>query len=417
MTNPVIGRLQSTASQTKSRIEKTIRSYHRSSRSSGFRFAVAERISMLNPEPWDTLTQSSSIFLGRKYLEVLEKNAPDNLHPYYAILYLDNKPAAALVAQSVDISAALIPKPFRTQTTASQAAERSLRRIKERVLVCGNLLSWGAFHGVAFKPGVDPAKLWTGVEEVLYRIQCAGDPSTKPGLTLIKDLPEDYPLDALGRLNYRPFNAGSNMVLLLDPTWQCFDDYLQALRSNYRAPALKVRRDCEKAGISVESLDATGVARHAGEIFKLYHQVHDAQMLRLVAIQKSYVPALAEAFGTDFRTQVAWNRERRMVGFVTCMKDRNDAIGYYIGFDKATAAQAPIYLRLLQGVTEDGIRMRASQINLGRTALQPKAQLGARPQEFRCMVRHKIGAVNLVLKSLLHVLPEPEHPPVRNPFK
>ncbi len=417
MIDPVISQLKSTASQTKSRIEKTLHSYRKSSRSKGVRFAVAESIGMLNPEPWDILTQNSSIFLKRKYLQLLEKNAPENLHPYYAILYWQDQPVAAVVAQSVDISAALLPKPFRARTTALQAAERSLKQIKERVLVCGNLLSWGAFHGVAFLPGIDPATLWAGVEEVFYRIQSAGDPSSKPGVILIKDLPDGYPLDALAKLNYRPFNAGSNMVLSLDPSWLDFNGYLQALRSNYRSPALKVRKDCENAGISVESLAAPEVAEHADEIFELYHQVHDAQMLRLVTIQKSYIPALAAAFGENFRTQVAWNRERRMVGFVTCMKDANGTIGYYIGFDKFTAADAPIYLRLLQCVIEDAIRMRASWINLGRTALQPKAQLGAKPLEFQCLVRHRMRAVNVVLQSLLHVLPEPEHPPVRNPFK
>ncbi|HSX59788.1 MAG TPA: hypothetical protein VLF18_06285 [Tahibacter sp.] len=41
-----------------------------------------------------------------------------------------------------------------------------------RLLVCGSLVSSG-LHGLAFAPGEDPALLWHGVAEALYRIRRA----------------------------------------------------------------------------------------------------------------------------------------------------------------------------------------------------------------------------------------------------
>jgi hypothetical protein len=44
-------------------------------------------------------------------------------------------------------------------------------------------------------------------------------------------------------------------------------------------------------------------------------------------------------------------------------------------------------------------------------------RLGALPQPTVCHIRHRVQAANLLVKGLLHVLPEPEDAPERNPFK
>jgi len=62
-------------------------------------------------------------------------------------------------------------------------------------------------------------------------------------------------------------------------------------------------------------------------------------------------------------------------------------------------------------------RCEPQWVSLGRTALAPKAKLGALPQPTVCHVRHRIQAANLLVKGLLQVLPEPEDAPERNPFK
>jgi hypothetical protein len=209
------------------------------------------------------------------------------------------------------------------------------------------------------------------------------------------------------------------MVLKLRPEWRSFDDYLGALRSDYRGQIRKQARDLAGAGCTVERLDAPAVARHADELQRLYLDVHERQRLRLVTLSRDFLPALASHYGEDFRTLVVRrSADGALLGFVTLLRDRDGAIGYYIGYDKQVAATGvPLYLRLLSALVEEALACRAAWLSLGRTALTPKAALGAVGEPLRCYVRHRVPAMNAVLRALLGAVPQPAQPPDRNPFK
>src|ERR1043166_867980 len=84
---------------------------------------------------------------------------------------------------------------------------------------------------------------------------------------------------------------------------------------------------------------------------------------------------------------------------------------YYIGFDRATAAQGlPIYLQLLHATVSDAIEWRCKRLSLGRTALEPKAALGAKPEDMCVWLRHRVPAMNWVLRGLLGGIPHAEAP-------
>ena len=52
----------------------------------------------------------------------------------------------------------------------------------------------------------------------------------------------------------------------------------------------------------------------------------------------------------------------------------------------------------------------------GRTALEPKAALGAKPEAMSVWVRHRVPAFNWLLRGVLGAVPHAEAPE-RNPFK
>jgi hypothetical protein len=382
-------------------------------RPTGFRIAIFDGIRMVRPDHWDSLVAERSVCLSRPFLELLEAHAPRNLRPHYALAYRGETPVAAIAAQSLEVTAAALPKSRRG------LAQRSLARIKERILVCGNLLTWGP-HGVALAPDADPAELWPAVAEALYRIRRSDRLFGDTGLVMVKDLALDDPAaaPAMRRFSYRPFETEPNMRLELKPSWTSFEAYLKDMKSDYRSGIKKQLKDIDQAGLELLSLDAAQVEAHAQELHGLYLQVHDKQKLRLVTLEPSWIPALARHFGPDFRTTVLRARSGGpLLGFVTTLRDGEGAIGYYIGFDRKAAEGAPLYLRLLYAIVEDAIALRAAWISLGRTALQPKAKLGAKPQPLFCLLRHRVQAMNLVVGSLLRTLPEPEDAPERNPFK
>lgn len=388
-------------------------------RPSGFQIALSESIQHLRPDHWDALASQASAFQSRAYLEVLEAHCPENVRMRYGLIYLEGRPVASIVAQAVHVRGDHLSAPPAKENPATLAARKSLAKVNARILVCGNLLSWG-FHGVAFAPDQDREAIWPGVAEALYRLRRSDKLFGESPLMMVKDLTDDVDVQAgaMRRFSYRPFETEPNMVLDLEPAWKNFDDYLAGLRSTYRNAAKKVRKDCESAGIRMEHLDAAAMDARSSEILALYHQIHDQQKLRLVSLRESYLPALAKGLGEMFRTQAAFDASGQMVGFISTLKDGEGAVGYYIGFDKATAATGvPLYLRLLQAIIEDALAMGAKSVSLGRSALNPKASLGAKPQPMRCLIRHRIPALNFILKGLLTQLPDPDLPPERNPFK
>ncbi|MFN8012140.1 MAG: GNAT family N-acetyltransferase [Holophagaceae bacterium] len=399
---------------TPARIRQARAAHVERHRPSGFTFALADSVAMLNPEHWDALTAGASVYLSRTYLQVLESARPENLRPHVALVYRDGRPVAAVSAQSVDLRGDDLPKP-----TAAKALRSALGTVKDRILVCGNLLSWGP-HGVAFAAGEDPEALWPGVAEALYRMRRADKLLGETGLVWVKDLtPEvEATAGALRRFSYQAFDTEPNMVLTIPPTWASFEDYLKDLRGGYRNSVKKVRKDFDEAGYTLERLDAEGVAKEAATIHALYHQVHDGQKFRLASLHPDFIPRLAAELGDGFRTHLARDGAGKAVGFITTLKDQDGAVGYYIGFDKAAAASgAPIYLRLLQQTIEDAIALKAAWLSLGRTALQPKAQLGARAVPIRCHLRHRLPAMNAVVRACLNLMPEPDQAPERNAFK
>lgn len=393
-------------------------------RPSGFQFAFGERVDLLNGAAWDAVTAGGTIFLRREFLRVVEAHGPENLLPRYALICRDQTPVAALAAQIVSVNSKQLR---RLEMAAPQekavhplkqmlapAAKLATAKLDEHLLVAGNLMSWG-FHGVAFAAGEDPAQVWPGVAEALYRLRRAERLTGQTNLVLIKDITaRESGVEALKRFSYRPLETEPNMVLDIHPAWRSYDDYLAALDAKYRRNSKDQLKKLAAAGCTVEPL--SDLARHAVRLHELYLAVHHNAPVRLVTLRESYLPQLAATLGENFRCNIV-RRGTEILGFVTVLRDGDEAIAYYIGFDRAAAAEGlPIYLRLLHSTIGDAIRWGCKRLSLGRTALEPKAALGAKPEPMAVWMRHRIPALNWMLRGALGAVPHAEAPE-RNPFK
>ncbi len=398
-------------------------------RPTGFRFAIADDVRFLNPQDWDAAAGGGGFLMSRPYQQLLADHGPENLSPRYALIYRDEKPVAAVAAQIVTIEGnRLVKSQPATAARGKEETKKSLLKralaplgkkavasLEERVLICGNLLSWGR-HGVAFADGESPAELWPAVTEALYRIRRGEKLLGDTALLVIKDLsPADLPdAEVLKTYSYRPADTDPDMVLEVAPEWKNHGDYLASLDRKYRKSVTQIFTEAEKAGVTLEQVD--DVAAHGEALHALYLQVHLGATVRPVTLTPSFLPELARTAGAGFRCTVA-RREGRIVGFITTLKDGDTAIGYYIGYDRETAAQGvPLYLRLLHRTIEDTIALGCKRLSLGRTALEPKARLGAKPVPLHLWTRHRVPALNLVLRRLLSAVPHDEAPE-RNPFK
>ncbi len=358
-------------------------------RPTGFGFVLADRIDYLDGARWDVVASHGSVLLSRPVLRAIEAAGPENISPRYALLFRGERPVAAVVVQVVTVAGSQVRRksaPITSVRTLARlkrllapAVEKVGKRMQERMLVAGNLMSWGC-HGVAFAPDEDPAALWPGVAEALYRIRRAERLNGEADLAMVKDLTAAQAgAGALARFSYRPVETEPNMVLALDPGWRTYEDYLAALDAKYRRKVKDIAKKLAAAGCTLEPLRG-GLESEAARLHELYLAVQGNATVRLVTLPPAYLPAMAAALGENFRCTVI-RRAGGIAGFVTSVRDGDTAIGYYIGFDREAAATGlPLYLQLLHATIADAIQWRCRRLSLGRTALEPKAGLGAKPE-------------------------------------
>ena len=157
------------------------------------------------------------------------------------------------------------------------------------------------------------------------------------------------------------------------------------------------------------------VGLEAKRVHGLYLNVLENAAVRPVTLPVAFFPTLAEALGDDFRASIV-RRENQPVGFISVLRDGDTAVAYYIGFERAAGLGNTVYLALLHSVVAEAIDMGCRRVSFGRTALEPKAGLGARPERLWLWARHRNPALNVLIRNLLRAVPHGAAPE-RNPFK
>lgn len=379
-------------------------------RPSGLDCALADRVDFLNPEHWDALARQASFFMGRDYRRLLEAHLPEGMRVRYALVYRNGRPIVALAVQVVDVQGDQL-----ANLPDSKFRKKALQQLRTRLMICGSLVSSG-FHGLAFAADEEPAVLWHGVAEALYRLRRADRLHGQIDYVMVKDLDPTRHEQAtpLRDFSYRPLATEPEMAMPLRPHWTNFEAYLADLTSNYRSKAKKIVKQVTEAGYRVErNADA---APHDARLHALYREVEGRAATRLSALPAGYFAALAALAGPDRMRCTLIRNDDHIAGFITTIKDGPRALGYYVGLDYAVNANVPLYLRLLQCLIEDGIELGCSELSFGRTAAEPKASLGASPVASHVWLRHRMPTVNAVMREIFSRV-QPDEVAARRPFK
>lgn len=375
------------------------------------KFAIADSIDFLNVCHWDEVAAGQTLFLSRSYLRAMECCTPANIQLRYALIYEEGGPVAIVACQIAEISGEQL-----IELSESGKSANLLGLVKQRILVCGNLISSG-LHGVAFKKGFDAEKGWRAVAEALYRIRRGDKLNGNIDFAMIKDIKGEQcgHSSVLQRYSYRPIKTDPDMTLSFPEGCDTYTDYLAILNSKYRSRMKKTRQSLLDAGFTLARMALDEVVEADAVLHSLYLQVEQRAPVRLATIAPGYFAAMAQAAGDSFCC-TAVKRADQLVGFIITLKDSDTAIAYYIGLDYAVNQDYPLYLCLLQLSVEDALAMGCRQLSLGRSALEPKANLGAKPIETQVWMRHRIPVVNFSLRKLFPMIPYDEAPE-RNAFK
>lgn len=360
-------------------------------------FAIAERINHLDAATWDTLTRPAGVFLQRPFLTALERTGPANLSPRYAIMYAREEPIAAMYLQLVRVEG-------RTAVAAKNPLGGVAQIVDERALVLGNLAAWGE-TGLAIAPGADVELAWREGLLLVDRLRRFEKLEGVVNVSFVKDAASAELEGALRAAGYQRAPSGPDMELAVP--WTTFDGYLASLAAKRRRAVKKVFEELAAAGYSARRLDAGDLEANEARVDELYGQVWANADVRPLRLSGRFFVELKRRLGDDCAI-TGLEREGRLDGFGVSLRSGSQSVGYYLGFDKSV--DAPLYLRLLVSIIEQGIASRCARISMGRTAEEPKARLGATPGAHGLWVKHRTPPLNWAVGAVLGALPPPEVP-------
>jgi predicted N-acyltransferase len=372
---------------------------------------------------WNEVVNGKGLFLSIPYLKAVEESNISGLSFRYAILEKARKPLAVFLFQAVDLSFEGVGGILNLDNYGgiSAAVANSVNALlfkkgdseKPIFLVCGSLLASGEYGMV----GVDSSALSEASKyypHVLKQVK-----STLGDVRVVAEMAKDFYESSEHAIQVNKSDFGTSlrtdpeMILDLNPEWKNFEDYLAALGSKYRVRANGVRKSLD--GLIVRKLDLAAIESNKTELQELFSAVSDRAPIRIVKPQMDYLISLKRHLKEDM-SLTAFYLDGRIVAFRTALVGDQQLEAHYIGMDYGLNKDLCLYQNILYGLIEDGIRSKVSRVMFGRTALEIKSTVGARPYKLACYIRFRNRTLNTVVKVLSVGLGPKEWIP-RSPFK
>jgi hypothetical protein len=205
------------------------------------------------------------------------------------------------------------------------------------------------------------------------------------------------------------------MELDLDPEWTNFDHYLATLKKKYfkRANAIILKGK----GLEFKALSLAEIIKNNDKINALYLQIVKAQAFVANTALPNHFVILKEIYKEDFVLEGIFVNGK-MVGFSSYFIQNQQLSVHYIGLDYSQNDTFDLYFNILFRMVQIGIETKKTCINFGRTSLEAKASLGAKPKYLSNYFK-TFGLTKIIEKQIIKQAKSIESNAwkTRNPFK
>jgi hypothetical protein len=328
--------------------------------------------------------------LKLRHLVPLEKPGLPDIKNYYLQILVKDKLIGLAYLQLFTFSAAHLnfdePGSFQSKIV------KTILPRQLNLLICGNLFRIN-FQGFYFKNEQHNSFIFDAIE--LFITQ---NKALKPRGIIVKDCKEVFIENKYTALKYLFFDADVTMEIGRRPNWTSFETYLNDLTKKYFKRAEKIIKAFE--GVTKRELDADEILENAITIEKLYWNVVDKQRVRLGTINAAYLYELKLDLKQDFELHALFYNDV-MIGFYTFIFYTNEMETHYIGLDYHFNTIHKTYFNILFLSVQKMIERKYDKLELGRTAKEAKANLGAFPKQIFNYVKVKNPVAKIALKYFL----------------
>lgn len=321
---------------------------------------------------WDGLLPINH-HLQSRYLSAVEDSRITNAQYYYLVVHNEaGELIGGIYYQLIRFSDVNYQYPA-SRISGLKWIEKQLMKRGFRILVCGNLLCVNA-PGFFTKPK-------SGFQEHIFKamIDFENSLNPKPDAILLKDLPPESNVNALIHAGYKPWQSDLTMKLSFPPGIESLENYVSMLRHRYSQKFRRARRHLqpiERREISEEEL-----SHYADRIYELYRNVMTKQAVRMIIVGPQYWIQLKQSLKDRFRVFGYFNAGKLVAFSSNILHDSHWEL-HYIGLDYSENNRHLLYFNLLYDAVGDCLLSGRRELELGRTARETKAILGATPVYF-----------------------------------
>lgn len=350
--------------------------------------------------------------LGSNDMLALEHSNPEDIEFKYLNLFENGEWIGVLYLQEFVFSQKHYNKKV-FQQKYIKLFKCIIERQKINLMICGNLFRVN-FQGFYFKDKANKEKVFKYLSA--YR---DNNKKTKNfcGM-LVKDCSREFDTRFIDSCQYKPFRQDLTMELDIWEQWNSFQDYINSLSRKYRQRANKIAKT--SASLKLRELSKDEIEKNKLVINDLYLSIVKKQNIALGILNENYFIEMKRHLNDNFKL-FAYYLEDNIVGIATHIyyPSKGKMEIHYIGFEEEMNHQHSIYFQLLFDGLKTAIDEKYKKIELGRTAREAKASLGAKAVENFNYIWVKPGLARITFNFISNWFEQTigENWQTRNPFK
>lgn len=366
------------------------------------------------PEKWDKVAHENA-FLQTPYLKVLEESAPTNMQCFYVGIFEKNSLIGVALAQYLDLNK-LESFGERDQCIKTYIRNFIFKNFASHALFLGNNMITGQ-NGYTFNKEIDAIT----ITEILSN--CAKEITNyfkkqdiKIHIVSFKDFYQESATElkkSTFSLLYE-FNTQPNMIFELQNQWKNNTEYIEALTKKYRDQYKRAHKKFE--GIETRELSLDEIILKENRIYELYFHVAKNAPFNTFFLAKNHFSSFKRQCGPKF-ILVGYYFKNELIGFHTLLVNGKTLETYFLGYDEQIQKEKMLYLNMLYNMTQFGIENQFKKIIFGRTALEIKSSIGAKPVIMSGFIYHTNNWINRILPKIFPNLEPSLVWQQRHPFK
>lgn len=356
------------------------------------------------PKSWDELAVTS-IFLSKDYLAILEKSAPANMQCHFIGLFENEILVGIAISQFLDLNQ-LHSFGERDQCIKSKVRNIVFKNACSHILLIGNNTLTGQNAFVISEKANQSQAFQTLNKAVVNLKEIFKNKGKKVHLCSLKDFCEEE----LSQFNIEEFNpylrfsTQPNMLFTIRENWKSEDDYVAALSKKYRDQYKRARK--KASGLIKKQLQLDEIMAQEEVIYELYQHVAKSAPFNTFFLPKNHFATFKEQLQDNFLFYGYFANEK-LIGFNTLIKNGNDLETYFLGYDDSIQKEKMVYLNMLYDMIGYAIKEQFKTVIFGRTALEIKSSVGAKPLKMYGLMSHDNPFINRHLNLFFKYL-EPE---------